>query len=138
LGIGNWELGIACLPFWGPPCGAHPERVALFFCATRRRMAGIYYHTVSVFVYILAHKKNGTLYIGVTSDLKRRIVQHKEALIPGFTQKYHVHMLVYFEVHSDIRDAIRREKQLKKWNRAWKVRLIEQMNPMWNDLFYDL
>lgn len=88
-------------------------------------------------MYILASKKNGTLYIGVTNDLKQRIVQHKEALIPGFTKKYHIHMLVYFEEYSDIRDAISREKQLKKWNRAWKIRLVEKMNPMWRDLFYD-
>jgi putative endonuclease len=89
-------------------------------------------------VYILASRKNGVLYIGVTSDLKKRIHQHKESLIPGFTQRYKVYRLVYFEEHSDIRDAITREKQLKKWNRAWKIRLIETMNPEWKDLYYDL
>ena len=89
-------------------------------------------------VYILASKKNGTLYIGVTSELKQRIVKHKESLIPGFTQRYKVYLLVYFEEYADIRDAIVREKQLKKWNRAWKIRLIEKMNPEWKDLFYDL
>ena len=89
-------------------------------------------------VYILASKKNGTLYIGVTSELKQRIVKHKESLIPGFTQRYKVYLLVYFEEYADIHDAIVREKQLKKWNRAWKIRLIEKMNPEWKDLFYDL
>ena len=78
------------------------------------------------------------MYIGMTSTLKQRIFQHKESLIPGFTQKYKVHLLVYFEEYSDIRDAIAREKQLKKWNRAWKIRLIEKMNPLWKDLYFDL
>jgi len=86
----------------------------------------------------MASKKHGTLYTGVTSELKRRVVQHKESLIPGFTQRYGVHMLVYFEEYADIRDAIAREKQLKKWNRAWKIRLIEKMNPEWEDLYNDL
>jgi len=86
----------------------------------------------------MASKKHGTLYVGVTSELKHRVCQHKEALIPGFTQKYKVHMLVYFEVYADIRDAIVREKRLKKWNRVWKIRLIEKMNPDWNDLYYGL
>ena len=89
---------------------------------------------MSSYLYILASRKNGVLYIGMTSDLKKRIHQHKESLIPGFTQKYKVYKLVYFEEHSDIRDAITREKQLKKWNRAWKIRLIENMNPEWKDL----
>ncbi len=93
---------------------------------------------MSSHVYILASKKYGTLYIGMTSTLKQRIIQHKESLIPGFTKTYKVHMLVYFEEYSDIRDAIAREKQLKKWNRAWKVQLIEKMNPEWKDLFFDL
>lgn len=78
------------------------------------------------------------LYIGVTAELKRRVIQHKESLIPGFTQKYKVSMLVYFEEYSDIQDAIVREKQLKKWNRTWKIRLIEKMNPEWKDLFFEL
>ncbi len=90
------------------------------------------------FVYIVASEKNGRLYIGVTSDLKYRIHQHKKSLIPGFTQKYAVHKLVYFEEHTDIRDAIVREKQLKKWNRAWKIRLIEKINSEWQDLYFDL
>ena len=90
------------------------------------------------YVYIMASKKRGVVYIGVTSDIKHRVLQHKESLIPGFTQRYHVHMLVYFEEHSDIRDAIKREKQLKKWNREWKIRLIEKVNPEWKDLYNDL
>ena len=86
-------------------------------------------------VYILASKRNGTIYTGVTSDLYIRMPQHKQGLIEGFTKKYHVHMLVYYEMHHLMPDAIRREKQLKKWNRAWKVRLVEQLNPEWRDLW---
>src|SRR5262249_6666952 len=83
---------------------------------------------------ILASKRDGVLYVGVTSDLPNRINLHKQDLIEGFTKKYCVHLLVYYEMHHTIPDAIRREKQLKKWNRAWKVRLIEQLNPEWRDL----
>jgi putative endonuclease len=87
------------------------------------------------YVYILANSRNGTLYIGVTSDLLKRIYDHKHDLVDGFTKKYDVHALVYHEAHSSIEDAITREKQIKKWNRAWKLRLIEEMNPEWNDLY---
>ena len=86
-------------------------------------------------VYILASQRNGTLYIGVTSDLVQRIWQHQNGIVDGFTQKYGVHMLVYYELHEDMENAIIREKRLKKWNRAWKLRLIEEMNPEWNDLY---
>jgi putative endonuclease len=86
------------------------------------------------FVYILASMKNGTLYIGVTNDLERRIYEHKNDLLPGFTRKYGVHLLVYYEMFEDINDAIIREKQLKKWNRSWKIRLIEKHNPKWENL----
>ena len=86
-------------------------------------------------VYILASKRNGTLYIGVTSDLVKRIGQHKNDLIEGFTRKYGVHMLVYYEQHAIMFEAIQREKQLKKWNRAWKISLIEEGNPGWQDLW---
>jgi putative endonuclease len=86
-------------------------------------------------VYILANSRDGTLYIGVTSDLFGRIVLHKQDLIEGFTKRYGVHRLVYYEMHETMPVAIRREKRLKKWNRAWKIRLIESMNPEWNDLF---
>ena len=86
-------------------------------------------------VYILASKKYGTLYIGVTSDLIKRIWQHKQNLLAGFTQKYSVHTLVYFEQCDDMETAILREKQLKRWNREWKVNLIEKQNPQWFDLW---
>ena len=86
-------------------------------------------------VYILASRRNGTLYIGVTSDLFQRVALHKQNLIEGFTKKYHVHRLVYYETHPTMDGAIRREKQLKEWRRAWKIRLIESMNPEWIDLF---
>ena len=86
-------------------------------------------------VYILASERNGTLYIGVTSDLFQRIALHKQDLIKGFTKKYRVHHLVYFETHPTMETAIRREKQLKEWRRLWKIRLIEGMNPEWVDLF---
>ncbi|HET7850423.1 MAG TPA: GIY-YIG nuclease family protein [Pseudolabrys sp.] len=87
------------------------------------------------YVYILASKIGGTLYIGVTNDLIRRVYEHREKLVEGFTKKYGVAKLVYFEVHSEIEAAITREKQMKKWNRAWKVRLIEEFNPNWDDLY---
>ena len=90
------------------------------------------------FVYILASKRNGTLYIGVTSDLVRRIYEHKNNLIEGFTKKYKVHHLVYYEITNDIKSAIEREKRLKKWNRKWKLELIERMNPQWKDLYDEL
>ena len=85
-------------------------------------------------VYILASNQHGTLYIGVTAHLEVRVSVHKQDLIEGFTNRYGVHRLVYFEMHQTMDDAIRREKQLKKWKRAWKFRLIEQMNPEWQDL----
>ena len=87
------------------------------------------------FVYILASKKNGTLYIGVTSDLVKRIGQHKQKQMDGFTKEHGVHRLMYVQQYDDIRDAIMRERQLKKWNRAWKIRLIEEANPNWDDLY---
>lgn len=84
--------------------------------------------------YILASKRHGTLYIGVTSNLPQRVHQHREGLIPGFTTDYGVKCLVYFEAHETMESAILREKQLKKWRRAWKVELIETRNPDWDDL----
>ncbi len=86
------------------------------------------------FVYILASKKNGTLYIGVTNNLVRRVYEHKNNLNPGFTSKYNVHRLVYYEETQDVNTALNREKQLKKWRRRWKINLIEKENPEWNDL----
>ena len=90
------------------------------------------------FVYILANKRNGTLYIGVTNDLIRRTLEHKKDLIPGFSRKYKTHRLVYFEIFNDPESAITREKRLKRWKRLWKLKLIEQINPDWNDLFDDI
>jgi putative endonuclease len=81
------------------------------------------------YVYMLSSKRNGTLYVGVTSDLIKRIYEHKHDFIDGFTKQYQVHMLVYYEVHNDILEAIKREKQIKKWNRQWKLRLVEELNP---------
>ncbi|OGK57109.1 hypothetical protein A3J15_02465 [Candidatus Roizmanbacteria bacterium RIFCSPLOWO2_02_FULL_38_10] len=86
------------------------------------------------YTYILASKRNGTLYIGVTNNLERRIYEHKNNLIPGFTLKYNIYLLVYYEQIPEINTAIKREKQLKKWNRKWKLDLIERVNPNWNDL----
>ena len=84
---------------------------------------------------MLASKNHGALYTGVTNNLVRRTYEHKEHIVPGFTSKYMVHKLVYYEIYSDIRDAIEREKQVKKWNRVWKERLIGNFNPNWNDLY---
>jgi putative endonuclease len=86
------------------------------------------------YVYILASDRNGTLYVGVTNDLARRVYEHRNDLIEGFTKRYAVHRLVWFEVHGDINEAILREKRIKKWNRSWKLRVIEEMNPDWIDL----
>ena len=90
------------------------------------------------YVYILANKPNGTIYIGVTDDLIRRVTQHKQGLVPGFTKTYGVKMLVYYEQTELVLSAIAREKQLKRWKREWKIRLIESMNPEWKDLYEDL
>jgi len=92
----------------------------------------------SYYVYILASKRNGTIYIGVTGDLIKRVWEHKNDLADGFTKKYQVHMLVYFEQTESVESAIIREKQLKKWNRKWKLVLIEKENPDWIDLYPDL
>ena len=90
------------------------------------------------YVYILANKRNGTLYIGITNNLTKRIYEHKNNLIEGFTKKYNIHNLVYYEITNDIRSALAREKRLKKWKRRWKFELIEKSNPKWEDLYNDL
>jgi putative endonuclease len=90
------------------------------------------------YVYMLASARYGTLYLGVTSDLIKRISQHREGLADGFTKKYGIKQLVWFEIHAEIVSAITREKQLKKWNRAWKIELIQKENPYWRDLYEDL
>ncbi len=89
-------------------------------------------------IYILASRRNGALYIGVTNDLVRRVYEHKNSLTSGFTKKYNVHQLVYFETVTEIQSALKREKQLKKWKRQWKVDLIEKQNPDWVDLYQGL
>jgi len=89
-------------------------------------------------VYILASARNGTLYIGVTSNLIQRIWQHKEGLVEGFTKKHDVKQLVWYEQHESAESAIRREKQIKKWKREWKVRLVETDNPYWNDRYSEI
>jgi putative endonuclease len=89
----------------------------------------------SYWVYILASDIGSTLYIGVTNDLVRRVYEHRTNAVPGFSSRYAIHRLVYYEQFGDIEFAIRREKRLKKWNRAWKIELIEKTNPSWSDLF---
>ncbi len=90
------------------------------------------------YVYILASKRNGTLQTGVNNNLLRRVVEHKRKLVKGFTEKYNVSKLVWYEQTGDIRLAIEREKEIKRWKRKWKLELIEESNPNWNDLFYDI
>jgi putative endonuclease len=89
------------------------------------------------YVYILASQRNGTLYIGLSNDIERRLAEHKNKIFKGFTEKYNVNMLVYFEEHKNYDEAATREKQLKKWKRIWKLNLIEKENPDWNDLSAD-
>ena len=93
---------------------------------------------MAFFVYILASEPNGTLYIGMTDDLVKRVWQHRNDVIPGFTQRYGVKMLVWYDSHEARESAFMRERQLKKWNRAWKLALIEQENPSWRDLWTEL
>jgi putative endonuclease len=92
----------------------------------------------SYFVYILASKKNGTLYTGSTTDLIKRIWQHKNKVVPCFTEKYNISILVYYEVHQQYIEAARREKRFKNWCRQWKIDLIEKTNPNWNDLYHEI
>jgi putative endonuclease len=90
---------------------------------------------MTYFVYLLASRRHGTLYLGVTNDLLRRVWEHKNKVVPGFTTKYSVDRLVWFETHSDVTAAITREKQIKKWRRDWKIALVERENPDWRDLY---
>jgi putative endonuclease len=87
------------------------------------------------YVYMMASKKNGTLYTGVTSDLIKRVYEHRTGAVPGFTKTYKVNLLVYYEVHGDVMEAIKREKNIQAWKRLWKIRLIEEGNPSWEDLY---
>ena len=89
-------------------------------------------------VYIVTNRRNGTLYVGVTSNLPRRAFEHRQGLVDGFSKRYGLKMLVYYEAFDDIRNAIQREKSMKHWSRAWKVRLIHAVNPEWNDLYETL
>jgi len=91
--------------------------------------------TIQPAVYVLASKRNGSLYVGVASNLRKRVWEHKNELVEGFTKRYGVHHLVYYEIYDDMMSAITREKQIKKWNRAWKLDLIEKQNPDWKDLW---
>jgi putative endonuclease len=93
---------------------------------------------MSFFVYILASQRNGTLYIGMTDNLMQRVWQHRTGVAPGFTKQYGVKTLVWYEQHETRESALTRERQLKKWNRSWKLRTIERMNPTWRDLWDDL
>ena len=93
---------------------------------------------MSGFVYIMASRTNGTLYTGVTADLPRRVWEHRDDIIDGFTAKYGVKRLVWYREYDDITDAIAEEKRIKKWRRAWKIQLIEAMNPEWRDLYEDI
>ena len=93
---------------------------------------------MSYWVYILASKPRGTLYVGVTNDLVRRVAEHRDRMVPGFTKTYNVKMLVYFEEHANVLEAIKREKQIKRWARSWKIELIREKNPEWRDLFDEI
>ena len=93
---------------------------------------------MAFYVYILASKRNGTLYIGMTDDLVRRVWMHRAGIVPGFTKQHNVKMLVWYEQHSSRESAFVRERQMKKWNRAWKLREVEAMNPEWRDLYEEI
>jgi putative endonuclease len=109
------------------------------FCLVIPAKAGIQILDMRSFcVYILCSGRNGTLYVGMTSDLIKRAYEHKNDLVEGFTKKYRVHHLAWYEVHRTAETAIQREKEIKKWERAWKLRLIEEHNPGWRDLYDDL
>jgi putative endonuclease len=90
------------------------------------------------YVYIMASHKNGTTYIGMTNNLQRRVFEHREKVLDGYTKQNRVIRLVYYEEYADVRDAITREKRMKKWNRPWKIELVEKGNPEWRDLWFDL
>ncbi len=93
---------------------------------------------MSFYVYLLANRRNGTLYVGMTDDLAKRVWMHRIGALPGFTKQYGIKMLVWYEQHESRESAFEREHQIKKWNRSWKLRLVEEMNPAWRDLYNDL
>lgn len=120
-------------------------RLGAIYCNKISAFAGMtvvlkkaYNLNMQYYVYIMASKKDGVLYIGVTHDLIRRAYEHKESLVEGFTKKYFTKKLVYFETTSDIKSAITREKQIKRWKREWKIELIEKENSDWEDLYYTI
>ena len=120
------------------------DRGSMTFQNTRRNIQQHQHVTTTMpaakqfHVYMLASAPNGTLYIGVTSDLVKRVWQHKEGLADGFSKQYGIKTLVWFELQGSAEAAINREKQLKKWNRAWKIKLIEEKNPLWQDLYGEI
>ena len=95
-------------------------------------------NTKMYYTYILANKPGGTFYVGITSNLQKRIFEHKEELVEGFTKKYGIKTLVYYEIHEDVKEAISREKLIKKWRRSMKIETIREMNPEWKDLYFEL
>ena len=118
--------------------GGHPVAVPMTTSRAEAKVLSWATMEKAPAVYILASERNGTRYIGVTSDLIKRVWEHREGVADGFTKKYSVHKLVYFEQFDDMENAIIREKRLKKWRRAWKLNLIEQSNPHWNDLWQQI
>jgi len=124
------QAGIQKKQTWIPACAGKTKKRRESIEIKQQMFKTIHQY----YVYILASKKNGTLYIGMTNDLETRVLQHKQKINEGFTSKYNVINLVYFENHQYVNDAIKREKQLKKWNRQWKINLIEEENKDWKDL----
>ena len=132
---GYWPLAFCWV---SPPMRLNPTHKVLSFPRRRESRENKTSVNKQFYVYILANKRNGTLYTGITSNLTQRVWQHKNNIIEGFTQKYNVKTLVFYEVHDNVESAIAREKRIKKWRRAWKLQLIEKMNPQWNDLFEEI
>jgi len=125
-----WRSRISGAPLRAAP---HPGNAGRGPASTNERLG----RGDRFFVYILANRRNGTLYVGVTNDLMRRVAEHKAKLVPGFTRTYGVDKLVYAEEHSSILEARERERTVKRWRRAWKIELIEKLNPDWRDMAYE-
>jgi putative endonuclease len=123
--------------YWMIDAGFQIQDLRLLKCSSHNVIPALSrnpFFMKTYFAYILASKKNGTLYIGMTNDLVRRVYEHKSGLIEGFTKKYSIDKLVYYESTTNVNEAILREKRLKKWKRQWKIELIEKSNPDWRDL----
>ena len=121
----------------------YPYRLKVFYPSYRRKPVSSdfglkYFMPKKGYLYILASRRNGTLYVGVTSDLAKRIKEHRLKMVDGFTKRYGITKLVYFEMFEDIKDAIARERQVKEWRREWKTELIQSSNPYWRDLYEDI